>query len=80
MTRGRFTVVGVKTSQREWFALSIKDASLSDAGLEPSIGRSEAEMRKQLRDLGLSEGDIDERFKAARRWMASVTAGATSTN
>jgi len=80
MASDRFLVVGVKTSQREWFALSSLDADLIEAGLEPSVGRSEAELRAQLRYLGLSEVDIDERFRSARKWMASVTPSAVSEN
>ena len=64
MTSDRFLVVGVKTFERELFALSSLDADLLDAGLEPSIGRSEA--------------DIDERFRSARKWMASVASRTTS--
>ena len=56
MANDRYFVVGVKTSEREWFALSSLDADLIEAGLEPSVGRSEAELRSQLRQLGLSEG------------------------
>ena len=80
MASDRFLVVGVKTSEREWFALSSLDADLIEAGLEPSVGRSEAELRAQLRHLGLSEVDIDERFRSARKWMASVTPSVASEN
>ena len=80
MTRDDLLVVGVKTAQREWFALSAHDASLVEVGLEPSLGRSERELRLQLRDLGLSELDIEERFRNARKWMASLAPGNTSEN
>lgn len=80
MASDRFLVVGVKTSEREWFALSSLDAGLVEAGLDPSLGRSEAELRAQLRYFGLSEVDIDERFRDARRWMASLVPGTASEN
>ena len=75
-----YFVVGVKTAQHEWFALSTLDAGLIEAGFEPNVGRSEAELRAQLRYLGLSETDIDERFQNARKWMASVTPSPVSDN
>ena len=78
MTSDRFLVVGVRTSQREWFALSAHDTTLIEAGLDPSLGRSERELRLQLKDLGLSELDIEERFQNARRWMASFVPGTTA--
>ena len=80
MTSDRFLVVGVKTAAREWFALSSRDASLIEAGLEPSLARSERELRLQLKDLGLSELDIEERFRNARKWMPSLTPGSALEN
>lgn len=80
MTSDRFLVVGVKTAEREWFALSARDASLIEAGLEPSLARSEGELRLQLKDLGLSEVDIEERFRNARQWMPSLIPGSALEN
>ena len=80
MTSDRFLVVGVKTAEREWFALSAYDASFVEAGLEPSLARSERELRLQLKDLGLSELDIEERFRKARKWMPSLAAGSALEN
>ena len=80
MTSDRFLVVGVKTAEREWFALSAHDASLVEAGLEPSLARSERELRLQLKDLGLSELDIEERFRNARKWMPSLSPGSATEN
>jgi hypothetical protein len=73
MISDRFLVVGVKTAQREWFALSAHDTLLIEFGLEPNLARSERELRLQLKDLGLSEVDIEERFRNARKWMPSLT-------
>ncbi len=78
MTLDRFLVVGVKTAEGEWFALSTQDPSLVEAGFEPSVGRSEADLRIQLKYFGLSDLDIDERFRHARRWMPSLAQGATT--
>ena len=80
MTSDRFLVVGVKTAEREWFALSARAASLIEAGLEPSTARSEWELRLQLKDLGLSEVDIEERFRNARKWMPSLIPGSALEN
>ncbi len=77
MTLDRFLIVGVKTAEREWFALSSRDPSLVEAGLEP-IGRPEAELRSQLRYLGLSDADIDQRFQRAREWMVNVAPDAAN--
>ena len=80
MTNDRFLVVGVKTAEREWFALPARDTSLIEAGLEPSLARSEWELRLQLKDLGLSEVDIEERFRNARKWMPNSIPGSALEN
>ena len=66
MTSDRFLVVGVKTAEREWFALSARDTSLIEAGLEPSLARSEV--------------DIEERFRNARKWMPNLIPGSALEN
>ena len=73
MAPNRFLVVGVKTAEREWFALSNQEPGLAEVGFDPGVGRSEAELRRQLRDLGLSDSDIDERFRQARKEMPRTT-------
>mgnify|MGYP001268021392 CR=1 FL=1 len=80
-------VVGIRTSQKEWFSISVKNdasgattASWVEAGLEPNSGCSEAEIRLQLRDLGMSELDIEERFLNARKWMPDMSPARTSKN
>ena len=80
MTNDNFFVVGIRTSQREWFSLSVQDATWNEAGLEPNSGCSEGEIRVQLRDLGMSEVDIDERFRNARKWMPSLSPDVASEN
>lgn len=80
MTSDNFLVVGIRTSQREWFSLSVQDVTWSEAGLEPNSGCSESEIRVQLRDLGMSEVDIEERFRNARKWMSSLSPDAASEN
>ena len=75
MTLDRFLVVGVKTTEHEWFALANQDPGLVEAGFDPSVGRSEADLRRQLKDLGLSDLDIDERFRQAKKWMPTATLG-----
>jgi len=80
MTSNNFFVVGIRTSQREWFSLSVEDDTWSEAGLEPNSGCSEDEIRVQLRDLGMSEIDIEERFRNARKWMPSLIPSVASEN
>ena len=73
MAYDQLLVYGLKTAEREWFALLPPDNGLKDVGLEPNLGRSEAELRRQLRYLGLSEVEIDERFRNARKWMTTAS-------
>ena len=74
MAPNRFLVVGVKTAEREWFALSNPDSGHVEVGVDQGVGRTEAELRRQLRDLGLSDADIEERFRKARQRMPRTSA------
>ena len=80
MTSDNIVVVGIRTSQREWFSISVEHDTWTEAGLEPNSGCSEAEIRLQLRDLGMSEVDIEERFLNARKWMPNMSSAVTSEN
>ena len=75
MAPNHVQVVGVKTAWGEWFALSVDTAAsgASDVGVEAGIGRSEDELRMQLRYLGFSDRDIDARIRQARQWMPSLS-------
>ena len=74
MAQNRFLVVGVKTAEREWFALSNPDLGFVEMGVDQGVGRTEVELRRQLRDLGLSDVDIDEHFRQARQGMPRTDA------
>ena len=72
MSAEELRVVGLRTANFEWFALSTGDPNITDAGLDPGVAKSETELRRQLRLLGLSDGAIDEQFRQARRWMTTL--------
>ena len=74
MAPNRFLVVGVRTAEREWFALSNPDPSVVEVDVDQGVGRTEVELRRQLGDLGFSDEDIDERFRQARKGMPRTSA------
>ena len=41
MTSDNIVVVGIRTSEREWFSISVEHDTWTEAGLEPNSGCSE---------------------------------------
>ena len=67
MPHDHFHIIGVRTTDAEWFVLAPRDVTIDEIKVDPLVGQSERDLRARLSRMGFPEAEVETMFRHARK-------------